>query len=160
MLKKDLLSKINNEEPLTELEQRLLDEALESETHQAMKAMVHAVPQEEPSMSWRSGLNGRLLEIGKSVEKKRRTWFVLRPALGLGLAGVLALVVTLNVQKQGTPDSWKPMSVEAALVDEHIEALNATEIAGAGLASHEARPTPVSATDDLYDWQPVDIESL
>lgn len=161
MFRDELLKKIKNEQALTSAEESLLDEHLQTESQQLLKSVVSAVPDEEVSMTWRSNLNGRLLELGKSVEKRRRSLLIWRPALGLGLAGLLALVLVLKPYEVDPPAAnVATMSVEATLLDEHMEAVRATEIAGAGLASYEARPTPVSAGEDYYDWQRVDFEAL
>ena len=106
-------------------------------------------------MAWRSRLNQQVLAIAARTRKRARVLAVWRPALGLGLAGALAIVFTMR--QPDTPTAEQP-AVEAALVQVHNESVQAAELAGVGLATHEAVAS--RTVDEAYNWSEVDIETL
>ena len=159
MFDKDLFKKINDDgRSLTAEEERLLDLALDAQ--EPMRTVVQAMGGDEVNLTWRSQLNERVLELARQTQRQSRWLMIWRPALGLGLAGALALVFTLNNRAvQPTPEPSQP-ALEAALIQTHRDSVRASEIAGPGLASHEARPASIQWEDDPYDWNEVDVETL
>lgn len=156
MFDKELLSRSNDENaPLSVGQEAWLDEALERQSF--VSGLMKALPKEQPSLAWRSRLNERVLAIASDAKRRIRWLAILRPALGIGLAGALAIVFTIDRNVQPTPLRPKG-AVEAGLVKAHEMSVEATEIAGPGLAEHEAVATEKG--DDLYDWQEADLDTL
>jgi hypothetical protein len=115
-----------------------LEAELASESQQAVRETVRHLVDEEPSLAWRSELNRRLAEAGPS--RMRLVAFSFRPALGLGLAGALAVVAVLqNAVPEPTVESSP--GIEAAMGGAHRQAVNARLVAGTGIYDYEARPT-------------------
>src|SRR5688572_20635268 len=119
-MNKELLNKLAKEGDLTISEQAELDRALDAQEH--ARHAIRALPVDEPSMTWRSRLNGRVIELGRAVERRRRSLLIWRPALGLGLAASLAVLLTLDRGTDTAPFVTSRTPVEAALIQEHSEA--------------------------------------
>lgn len=134
----------------------LLDACLSDESTKGVRRWVRSLPEDEPSLAWRSGLNERLLAQRPAA---RRPWF-LHPAWSVAAAGVLAVVfwATRMQPVQGTASG---VSLEAALVSTHRDSVRASEIAGVGMAPHDLatlhKPAPAAAR---FDWNEMDMETL
>lgn len=156
MFDKELFERLNDESGLlTGPDEARLDEALANQTISGL--LMKALPEEQPSMAWRSLLNERILAIAAASKRRSRWLSIWRPAIGLGLAGALAVVFMVNRPSQRPVDHPRAR-VESGLVEAHQMSVEATEIAGPGLAQHEAIAT--QKNDDLYDWSESDIETL
>jgi len=136
------------------------NERLESSAQQAMRAVVQALPDEEPSLAWRSALNERLLETAAQSRRRQRVVWFLRPALGLGLAGALAAVVMLRTspEPRSLPTVQDGAGIEAELLATHRQSTNFVDVAGAGLDADEASYVGTPAVNPI--WNEADIESL
>ena len=137
-----------------------IEEALGSQSQKAVARLVGSLPEDTPSMVWRSALNEKLaLECGR-VQRRRRFFFLARPALGLALACALGVLVYVrpapiaDVHPRGNSHAvtqTKSDAVEAALVNLHLDDLRAMDVAGAGLNPNDSTPDTsgsVSSTDD------------
>ncbi len=109
-----------------------LDERLTRPDQANIARMVRALPEEPVSLVWRSELNERLVKARDRVRKNRRQIWIWRPALGVGLAAIIAVAVFLPRTNVQPPVSAAP-SVEAALVRAHSRAVDDEDIAGIGL---------------------------
>jgi hypothetical protein len=153
MFDKNLIEKMLREDALTAEEERLVDQTLADDA--ISPKIVQSLPEEQVSLAWRSRLNEQVLSIAAKTRKKARVLAIWRPALGLGLAGALAIVFTVSQPGKSGPEYTR---VEAALVQVHTETVQAAELAGVGLATHEAVAS--RTVDDAYNWSEVDIETL
>jgi hypothetical protein len=130
-------------------DQNQLDEKLNSEGMRAISEMVKGLPDDVPSMSWRSQLNERILAEAKPKKAFDLHRWLLRPAIGLGLAAALALVVVFRPIAPDTTGS----SVESLMIATHQDDVNYASVTGAGLSVDEmtefSNPTPVA--DPLLD---------
>jgi len=142
-----------------------MDEKLESASQQAMRAVVKGLPDDTLSMTWRSSLNEKLLAEVAAQPKRRRTVWFLRPALGLGLACTLAVVVIFR-GTTGAPNAQSTAGtegLEAALVSVHRQATLDSEVAGVGVSPLEmvsygsSASSPISAPPQ---WTEADLDSL
>ena len=123
-----------------------LDEKLTSPGQQAMSRLVRGLPEELPSLSWRSGLNEALRAEAAKVARRKRFLWVARPAFGLSLACALAVVVFIRPLSHGpadrvpplTPPSFSTGSLEASLIDFHSDSVRLSDVAGTGLNANEA----------------------
>jgi hypothetical protein len=142
-----------------------MDERLQSASQQAMRSVVKALPDDTLSMAWRSGLNERL--VAESAQRQRRqriSWF-LRPALGFGLAGALAMVAffhsstqTSKVQPLARNSSGR---LEAALVNTHSQVTLAMDVAGVGVTPAEASYGSSDVPQSIATgWSEEDLDSL
>jgi len=123
-----------------------IDALLGAEAQQDVRSVVAGLSEDMPSMAWRAQLNERLLQMAPPV--RRSPWVaVWRPALGLGLAGVLA--VTL-VNPRPTTIRTESASLEASLVQLHEQSSW-----GIDFGSEEVSPAPAGNT-----WTESDIDLL
>ena len=136
-----------------------MDSKLESEGQLAISKMVQSLPDEPLSMAWRSSLNEKLLETAAKKRKKQRLAWVLRPALGLGLASVLAVVVMFQPHAPRTsPVADK--SLESAILTDHHNSVLFNEVSSAGLNANEvtSEANPQEPEDGL--WNDSDVQGL
>jgi len=143
-----------------------MDEKLESVSQQAMRSVVKGMPEDALSMAWRSSLNEKLLLEAATKQKRRRINWFLRPALGLGLACTLAVVMVFH--GQGGAAKFRPAAgsngLEAALVNVHQQSTLASEVAGVGLSPVEMVAYGPSSRSELAtpapNWSEADLDSL
>lgn len=148
-----------------------IDERLNSAAQHAMRAVVGGLPEDSLSMAWRSTLNERILaEAATRQKRSRMTWF-LRPALGLGLAGALAVAVFFHgpssapqshrtegaVARVATPSDG---SLEAELVNTHRQTSLAYDVAGVGVTVNEVSYDSSSSAPHQTGWSEDDLENL
>jgi hypothetical protein len=139
-----------------------IDAHLASPAQRAMREVVRSLPEETPSMAWRSGLNEALLT--EANRRRRRVfWFsALRPAAGLAFAGALAAFFVLRSAPMTSqpPTSYASSSIEAELLTTHNQVAAFADVAGTGVRPIETTyASRTQSTDDL-DWTEVDIDSL
>jgi hypothetical protein len=124
-----------------------LDEALGSEGHAVLRSLVGGLPDDEPSLAWRSQLNERLQhEAARRQTARKRAW-VLRPAFGMALAGGLAAAVFLGAPAASGFDA----DIESGLLNAHREVALHSEVAGVGLRSYESQRAALDPAFDLWD---------
>ena len=138
------------------------DAQLASPAQNAMREVVQALPEDSLSMAWRSGLNERLLVEGARHQRRRRFFWLLRPAAGLAMAGALAAVFMIRTSAvpDVAPKAAGSDSFEAALLSAHNEASQFADVAGSGVRPMEAAYASRDRAPDNLDWSEVDIESL
>lgn len=110
-----------------------IEEKLGSPEHLHVAKLVNKLPDEEVSLVWRSQLNERLLTVSRQLKRRQRLIWVWRPALGLGLAGLVAIVLVLPRGGQSVESPAPKPSVEAALVKAHHDTVLEDDVAGIGL---------------------------
>ena len=126
---KDLLKKLTSEQALTAEETLRLDRTLDLGEASETARMVSLLPEDAPSMAWRSGLNERLA----TVSRKRRSALYWR--FGTATAAVAAcsfLVFSLvrpadharPIQGGAVVENTKRASLEDAIIGEHETAAN------------------------------------
>jgi hypothetical protein len=119
---KELFKKLVGEQALTAEEALRLDEALE--VTRTAKDVVEELPDETPSLSWRSGLNQRLA----LVSKRRRTVVLLRfgmAATAVAAASLLAITLFQPINKPkpaGAHYAENEPSLEETILSGHEEA--------------------------------------
>jgi hypothetical protein len=138
------------------------DAQLATPAQSAMREVVQALPEESLSMAWRSGLNERLIAEGARHQRRRRFFWMLRPAAGLAMAGALAAVFMIRTSSvpDVTPNTGGSDSFEAALLSAHNEASQFADVAGSGVRPMEAAYASRDHAPDDLGWSEVDIESL
>lgn len=101
--------------------------------------VLKSLPEEQLSMTWRSELNNKILAENQRISKRRRfARFVVRPLLGLSLAGA-ATVGFFMLRPAATPVSKemsKP-SLEASLMRAHQENEVASDLSEGIIVSQE-----------------------
>jgi len=137
-------------------EQAELDALLKSDSQQMIQRAVHALPEDSLSLSWRSELNERLRQARPVSRWRSRVAVAWRPALGLALAGCLAVMVTLKT----TPTSPEHTgNLEASLVTAYDDSTTADELVGPGLSVHEVNDT-TKTQQTSSDWSESDLNNL
>lgn len=155
MLDRNLIRKLELEQPLNEAEAHLIDQHLADDR---WPVLMREIPQDQVSMAWRSQLNERLLSLGARQKAASRWMGIWRPVMGLGLAGALALVFVSQRVPTHAQTPRKPANLEAALLEIHADSVSYTQIAGAGLAPHEAEPVRQSLPAEDIHWTSSDLE--
>lgn len=125
------------------------DERLESGAQRQAAEWVRALPAEDPSLLWRSGLNERVRAEADRRTRVRRRWLFASPAAGLAAAAALALVVF--APRAALRPAPKANRVEAGLIALHEETVRTDDIVGSGLRPSEAPPSPAGYVDPLDD---------
>ncbi len=116
-----------------------IDERLESASQRAVARMVSALPDESPSMVWRSGLNEAIRAQSARIQRRQRFFLVFRPAMGLSIAcALVALVLMQPIRNAVLPErhqtpSATGSSLEASLFDLHRDDQRTMDVVGAGL---------------------------
>jgi hypothetical protein len=123
-------------------EMNLIDEKLNRESLQTIGSLVRDLPEDVPSMAWRSALNERIL--AEAPKPRRAIWgWMLRPAVGLSVAAALAAVVIFRP----APSATEGVGIESVLIQMHQEETRLSGLTGAGMTVTEMRefanPTPV-----------------
>lgn len=141
-----------------------IDEGLLSGSQQTVARLVHALPEEMPSMVWRSSLNEAVLkEAGRIKRRRRIVWFG-SPVLGFGLACALAAVVMIRPMSTRTAGedmvavTFTGSSVEASLFDVHRDDVRALDLDGPGLAAAEGASVPSAKSPETNDESEADLD--
>lgn len=135
-----------------------LDEALART--ERVRTWVAALPDEEPSLAWRSRLTTELRRVAPVSSKRRRLGW---SALGLAAATVLAAWLIVRVPAELTgPSRGNPVETgwhgqwEALIVEAHRDATLIATI-GDGPTVYEER----ARTDEgVFQWSEWEVESL
>jgi hypothetical protein len=139
-MNKDLLNKVKVEQPLTAEESLRLDAALEAQERVA--SVVSGLPDEAPSLSWRSELNQRLARVSRT----RRAGPVWRFGIAaVGMAAVSLMVISLlqpvpsesGGVKTAVAEGKAKASLEDAILAEHNDATSQASL-GVHVSYNEA----------------------
>lgn len=136
-----------------------LDRMLESDGGLQIRQVVQSMPDEQVSMAWRSQLNERLTTVVVAKQRKRRFTWILSPALGLSLAGALAMIVMTKTPTQmDTAGVGAGTKLEESLVASYQDSLRYSDITGVGLNTDEV--VSKRSSQAVYDYNEVDFGSL
>jgi len=135
-------------DPVTELE---LDVLLDSASQLQVAEWVGSLPEDSPSLEWRSRLNERLMTEAKTPRRPRR-FFVWAGSTGLVVAAAIAGVVVFWTPSAEVPSA--PASVEAQLVAAHLECASSVDMN----LQLEQRPTQGDLASPI--WTEADFEAL
>ncbi|MBX3118975.1 MAG: hypothetical protein KF784_07910 [Fimbriimonadaceae bacterium] len=154
-MKKDLITKMLKEAKLTREEEARLDALLESKAQQTVSHAVESVPGEELNLAWRGNLNSRLVVESAKRKRRQRIFLALKPAVGLSLAGAMAVMVWVQ-QPSTVPAGPYKAPIEMSLITAHQEAATVAELNGSTIATYH-NPTSVQPRED---WTEVDLGTL
>ena len=135
------------------------EDDLNSPAQRQMQDLVSHLPEDTLSMAWRSSLNEKLLAT--APKPKRSVWsWLMKPAVGLGFAGALAVVLLVRTDVMAPVATPTPSNgaLEAALVRDHRDLVHMTDVVGAGLIPDESTPSQSYSVDN--EWSDVDLDSL
>lgn len=121
------------------------DKDLESQSQQAMRRVIKALPEEEVNLVWRSELNAKIQGLAKPARKPIWRW-ALMPATGLACA---VAVVAFFMMPQNPPSNMTPVTKEdSSLLQAHREG---SMLADFGMVTvvDEPAPTPTIEFADL-----------
>lgn len=130
-----------------ELNEKELDVKLSSPVQQAIRHAVGSLPDESPSLAWRSALNARLLQAAARRRKMRVFGWMWKPAMGLAVAGALAVAFVMRMPTSADPSS-KP-DLEKALIGSYVDNAASYEVAGDNVSSGEMRDSDNQLRFDL-----------
>lgn len=133
------------------------DERLHGEGQRQAAEWVRALPEETPSLAWRSALNERVRAEAASRARGRWRWNVARPALGLALAAAFAVVVFVPRPAAIVAPPKSKGGLEASLVALHERSVETADVVGTGLAPSEV---PASTATERVRDPLEDLEAL
>lgn len=125
---------------------------LNSANQQRIASLVHSLPDEELSLSWRSQLNVKLIASLEAKQRKKKTlkFFTWGTSLSCGTA-ILAVVFMMPSK---TPSIVAPVAnndshgFASELVQAHQESVVLASVSGLGSSNHET-----SISEDIFDPQ-------
>jgi len=128
MMNDGQMKKMWEEQPMAPDEVLALDEALDAQS--GIGRIVHALPDPEPSLAWRSALNGRLLEVSPKKKKWSLTWTWLSGGVAATALAAFAIVslTAKTPQAEQTPSPASPVAqtpssgLEESLLTAHNDA--------------------------------------
>lgn len=135
------------------MNEREIEEKLSAS--ETVSDVIKSLPDDTVSLSWRSELNQKLM----ATQKPRKSWLgYWRPALGLSLAGALAVAYFMPVgeKKSVTPS---PAGVEAELLSAHKDILHSRDLSESGLTAFEISRAN-SNVMPRYNYSEVDLGTL
>jgi hypothetical protein len=103
-----------------------VDELLATPQQIQIRNLVGSLPEDLPSLAWRSQLNSRLALVAPPQQQRSAWHRFWSPALGLGLAGVLAVVLVTPRPVVGPVEA---SSIEASLAQLHEQSAWGLEVA-------------------------------
>lgn len=116
-----------------------LSRLLQSEPNEVIRNIVKALPDDMPSMRWRSSLNEKILAMGPVKKRISAAVIALRTFAGVGLACALGLGLFLAQSKpapvKGSTGSEQELA--RALISQHRDSVETDEITGAGISGGE-----------------------
>lgn len=118
---------------------------------------VKALPEDVPSMAWRSSLNERLRDVAMPTRKPRLLFAWLGGASLAGAAVLAIFMVGRPSDLNHSPLPAKDFGLEAAIVAAHEESVGAYEVTTAGMS---LRPTREEGADEEFDWNASDLGTL
>lgn len=116
-----------------------------------MPTLLGQLPEDEPSLAWRSELNQKLTALQRAP--KAPWWATWRPIAGLALAGALALTMFFGAPKPETVQSQA--ALDEVLIAAHRESVARQEI---GAAPVSALQSDTGNQPALFDE--VDVTTL
>jgi len=150
MSKNDRKSRMNDSQAL--------DGALAGAENVKIARLVHALPDEDPSMAWRSALNEGILGVARR-RRSRRFWArIWMPAAGIGTSVAVAASVFMLWLGKPAQDSDTP-DLEASMVMVHRDNVRFSELAGPGLSDSDAA-VPKQNTGSKDQWKESDLDAL
>ena len=122
---------------------RDLDRQLAAPGQIEIARLVRELPEDMPSMAWRSDLNEKLrMEAGKIRRKRTLTNWVFRPALGLGVASLAAIMMfSANLQPVSAPHASKSADVADAIVRTYSDDLQNREVTYTPVSLETTQPS-------------------
>jgi len=137
-----------------------VDRALAGVESAKVAKLVRSLPEDAPSMAWRSHLNERILAAGRK-RKARRSWArIWMPAAGLGTSAAIAASVFFLWIGGARPVNAVPeQSLEASMVSVHRDDVRFSELAGPGLSESDASSSQDGGRAN-GKWKESDLEAM
>ncbi len=151
MNRQELIEKLEQDSVLEPMEKAMLDAFLEDDRNGFVVQAIRNVPQEEPSLSWRSELNERLLTVAELRSARPRFFTFPKLISATALIGAVAFAFISFVPKKSEIANEQP-SLSESLVEWHQTVASSMILPGDGTAvedfvtTNEFKP---SETDDL-----------
>lgn len=124
-----------------------IDEKLSRPDQEMVRASVKALPEEMPSMAWRSQLNEKILQTAKKQRSRQRLWWIFTPSIGFAAAAALTFVMLFHppVKHVTLPPAQPPVasSLEDSLVGIAADSTVSDDVTGSGMHLRD-----VSSADD------------
>jgi hypothetical protein len=152
----NFINKLMREEPLTEQEEAMLDAELARSTSTA--PLLKQLPDEMPSLAWRSELNERLLQSAKPVAKPSRLFRWLVPTTAVAAATIFVSVLISKQGEVNLPDqAVASQNIESQLVSAHRDSVAILDVSSAGDIT---TGSAVSTNSEGMEWAPSDLSPL
>jgi hypothetical protein len=103
-----------------------LDHRLQEPGQQAVRRAVAQLPEDAPSLAWRAELNEKLIAASRQKQRKDRWVFWGRPGLAVACSVVLAAVIWMRPDSNGSLVTER--SLEAQIVQVHSDSEALSEV--------------------------------
>jgi hypothetical protein len=133
-----------------------LNEKLNSPAQSQLRKLVRDLPEDVPSMAWRSELNEKLRAMSDQPVARRTPWWMRFGFAGAATTAVVALIVIGPWRAQSAVPSG---SLELAILLEHRDYAVLGEVSGTGLLPNEAVRATESSPNS-FQWSEEDLYSL
>ena len=147
----ELMKKLIEEKPLTAEETLRLDEMLGGKS--AAAHLVNSLPEDEPSLAWRSELNSKLSAM--TPKPRKNNFLKLFTAVAVPAAAAIALGLYVFPKLNPSPDSISVPEVTAksgGIEEELLLAHNSAEERAALPVS-----LPAESSGASYDWSSLEM---
>lgn len=137
-----------------------LDRALANKESLKIAKVVQGIPDEVPSMAWRSALNEQIIAAADR-KKHRRFWArIWMPAAGVGTTAAIAVSMVVLLLGPGPGNGAdEGATLEASMVTAHRDDVRFNELAGPGLSQADANQAKQNSGSST-DWKESDVEGL
>lgn len=127
---------------------------LNSENQHKLALLVKSLPEEDLSLSWRSGLNMKIMAAQDAKRKHRRTKkiFAWSSSVSAGFAATVLFGLMMNPTPVSSPSrNLDSVAFASELVKTHQESLVLASVSGMGYPTHETSITEDTSLpfDDL-----------
>jgi len=142
------------------LNNQQMDQRLESPESQKVARAVGNLPNDEPSLAWRSQLNAKLTAASAKQKKKVVRFRIWSYSTGVSLSAIACAVLFFAILP-GKLTSSKPASeetIEGQMLAAHNSAARSADIAGEGFSSLDDAETVLER--DADEWKKEDLEAL
>jgi hypothetical protein len=128
-----------------------VDDRLHSEAQNKLRQIVKALPEDTPSLHWRSSLNERILALGPMKKRLSAFAITVRTLAGASVACLVCLGVFMWQSRNSEVGPQKTESgpgLASALINEHRDSVESGEITGAGISGTPEANNLVESTQD------------
>lgn len=150
---RELLNKLMNEDTLSAADEARLDAALSASN--SVRGLMAQLPEESPSMQWRSELNEKLLAL-QPAPAKRFVWWKFTAPVAIA-AAAMAGTIFLRHPAANLAPIQPNANVESMLIASHLETEAAMDVSSVDPGTPKAE---AAKEQEEQSWSPHDLDSF